>query len=146
MNALESSAMRYAPLLGRVLLALIFILSGYGKIGGFAQTAAVIAGKGLPMAEVLLVVTIAIELGGGLMLLAGWQARWAALAIFLWLIPVTFLFHNYWAVDAAQTRNQFNHFYKNLCIMGGMLYVFAYGPGPFSLGKAGTSRAEPAAG
>lgn len=146
MNALEPFAMRYAPLLGRVLLGLIFVLSGYGKIGGFAQTAAAMAGKGLPMAEVLLVATIAIELGGGLMLLAGWQARWAALAIFLWLIPVTLLFHNYWAVDAAQARNQFNHFYKNLCIMGGMLYIFAYGSGAFSLGNKGTSRAEPSAG
>ena len=95
---------------------------------------------------VLRVVTLAIELGGGLLLLLGWQARWAALAISLWLIPVTFLFHNYWAVDAAQMRNQFNHFYKNLCIMGGMLYVFAYGSGAFSLGNNGASRAAPSSG
>jgi len=135
MNALDNLAQRYAPLIGRILLALLFIISGYGKIGGFAQTAGYMASKGLPMAEVLLVLTILIELGGGLMILVGWQARWAALVLFLWLIPVTMVFHNYWGVDAAQMRNQFNHFFKNLCIMGGMLYVVAHGSGPFSLSR-----------
>lgn len=135
MNGFDNLAQRYAPLIGRSLLALLFILSGYGKIGGFAQTAAAMASKGLPMAEVLLALSILAELGGGLMILLGWQARWAALALFLWLIPVTVVFHNYWGVEAAQMRNQFNHFMKNLSIMGGMLYVMAYGSGPFSLSK-----------
>ncbi|MBI2313715.1 MAG: DoxX family protein [Betaproteobacteria bacterium] len=126
---------QYGPLAGRALLALIFIIAGYGKIGSFAQTAGYMASKGLPMAEVLLVATIAIELGGGLMILAGWHARWAALAIFLFIIPTTLVFHPFWAVDAAQKGNQMNHFLKNLAIMGGMLYVMAYGPGPTSLQK-----------
>ena len=93
------------------------------------------ASKGLPLAEVLLVLSILIELAGGLMLIAGWRARWAALALFLWLIPVTLVFHDFWGVDAEQMRNQLNHFLKNLCIMGGMLYVVAYGSGPFSLSR-----------
>lgn len=126
-------AEQYAPLVGRVMLALIFVISGFSKIGGFAGTAAYMAGQGLPMSEVLLVATIIVELGGGLMIVIGWQARWAALAIFLFIIPATLMFHAFWAADAAQYQNQLNNFMKNLAIMGGMLYIVAYGSGPCSL-------------
>ena len=125
---------QYAPLIGRILLALIFIISGFGKITGFAATAGYMAGHGLPMPQVLLIATILIELGGGLMIALGWQARWAALAIFLFIIPTTLIFHPFWVADAAQMQNQIN-FMKNLAIMGGMLYIMAYGSGPYSLGK-----------
>lgn len=118
-------------LAGRLLLAYIFVLSGFGKIGGFAGTAKYMASKGMPMVEVLLVGAIVIELVGGLMLAAGWKARWAAWAIFLFLIPTTLIFHPAWA-DPSQTI-QFN---KNLAIMGGMLYVAFMGPGRLSLDKA----------
>jgi putative oxidoreductase len=67
------------------------------------------------------------------MIMAGWKARWAATAIFLWLIPVTLMFHNFWAVDAVPYHNQFNHFLKNLSIVGTMLYVMAFGAGPLGL-------------
>jgi putative oxidoreductase len=123
------------PLLGRILLALIFVISGYKKIGGFEQTAAYMTSKELPYADVLLVLTIIVELGGGILLILGWKARWAAAAIFLFLIPVSLIFHPFWAVDAAQMQNQFNSFFKNLCIMGGMLYIIAYGAGPLSVDK-----------
>ncbi|MNC92228.1 Inner membrane protein YphA [compost metagenome] len=73
------------------------------------------------------------ELIGGLLIVVGWQARWAATAIFLFLIPTTFIFHNFWAVDAAQQGMQQIQFMKNLSIMGGMLYVMAFGAGPLSL-------------
>jgi putative oxidoreductase len=124
---------QYGPLCGRLLLALLFLISGYEKIGGFSNVAAAMAAKGVPLAELALVVSIVVEIAGGLMLIVGWQARWAATALFLWLIPVTLLFHNFWAVDEAQYRNQFNHFMKNLCIMGGMLYIMAFGSGPLGL-------------
>lgn len=123
------------PLLGRILLALIFVISGYKKIGGFEQTAAYMTSKELPYADVLLVLTIIVELGGGILLILGWKARWAAAAFFLFLIPVSLIFHPFWAVDAAQMQNQFNSFFKNLCIMGGMLYIIAYGAGPLSVDK-----------
>ncbi|HEX9181163.1 MAG TPA: DoxX family protein [Burkholderiales bacterium] len=134
MNACEL-AKRFGPPAGRILLALLFVIAGYGKIGGFSGTAAYMASQGLPMSEVLLVVTIAIELGGGLMIMLGWKARWAALAIFLFIIPTTLMFHQFWMADAAQAQNQMNHFLKNLAIMGGMLYIVAHGPGPFSLDR-----------
>lgn len=122
-------------LIGRLLLAYIFLLSGFGKIGGFAGTAAYMASKGLPLAEVLLAATIIIEVVGGLMIVFGWKARWAALAIFLWLIPTTLVFHGYWAVEPEQMRTQMIQFNKNLAIMGGMLYIMVAGSGRYSVDK-----------
>lgn len=124
----------WAMLAGRVLLALLFILSGYGKIGSFSPTAAYMASKQLPMPELLLVITIVIELLGGLMIAAGVYARLAAFVIFLWLLPTTFVFHAFWAADAAQMQNQFNHFMKNVSIMGGLLLLAGAGAGRFRLG------------
>ena len=124
-----------ASLIGRILLALIFITSGWGKIGGFEGTAGYMASKGLPMVQVLLVLTILIELGGGILLAVGYKARWAALAIALFLVPVTFIFHRYWGIPADEVMNQTNHFFKNVAIIGGMLIVFAFGPGGWSVDK-----------
>jgi len=133
MNKLWEAVGQYGPFLARILLAMIFLISGYDKIGGFSKVAAFMASKGIPLSEIALAVSIVLEIGGGLLLIAGWQVRWVAAAIFVWLIPVTLLFHNFWAVDAAQYQNQLNHFLKNLCIMGGMLYVMAFGAGPLSV-------------
>lgn len=120
-------------LVGRALMALIFIGSGFSKITGFADTAASMAGKGIPMVEVLLPLVILIELGGGLLLALGYKARFAALAIFLFLIPATLIFHDFWAVEPEQFKMQLIQFQKNLAIMGGMLYVVCAGPGRMSL-------------
>ena len=122
-------------LVGRALLALIFIGSGFSKIAGFADTAASMAGKGIPMVEVLLIIAILIELGGGLLLALGYKARWAALALFLFLIPATLTFHAFWAVEPEQVTMQLIQFQKNLAIMGGMLYVVFNGPGRMSLDR-----------
>ena len=132
-------AQQYGPLIGRLLLANLFIVSGFKKITGFAGTAGYMAAM-IPsldpnLVKLMLVVTIAVELGGGLMVLMGWQARWAATAILLWMIPVTYLFHAYWGLPPDQMQMQFIQFHKNMAIMGGMLYIIAYGSGPFSLGK-----------
>ena len=126
---------QYGPLIGRILLSAIFILAGLNKITGFDGTANYMASKGLPMTEVLLVLTIVIELGGGILLLVGWHARWAATALFLFIIPVTFIFHPFWSMDGQEAVAQYHKFMKNLAIMGGMMYVMVYGAGPLSLGK-----------
>jgi putative oxidoreductase len=118
----------YGALVGRILMSLLFIISGTLKLTGFAGAAQYMANKGLPFVQLLLVLTILIELGGGLMLALGWHARWAALAIFLFVIPVTIIFHPVWA-DPAQKWL----FWKNVFILGGMLYVMAHGSGPLSL-------------
>ena len=133
MNACEL-AQRYFPVVGRFLLALIFVLSGWGKITGFDGTVAYMASKGMPLPQFLLPGAIIVELAGGLALMLGWKARWAALALFLFCIPTALVFHNFWAVPPEQAQNQMIHFLKNLAIMGGLLYVVAFGPGPFSIG------------
>ncbi len=132
---MQNTIDKFGPLVGRILLALIFLVSGYGKIGGFTGTAGYMASKGLPMAEVLLAITIVIEIGAALMLIAGYKARLGAAALFLWMIPVTFIFHNFWAMPADQQMIQQIMFMKNLGLMGGMLYIMAFGSGPMSLAK-----------
>lgn len=124
---------KYGPLFGRVLIAQIFLLAGFSKIGSFAQTAGYMGSLGLPMADLLLTLTIVLEIGGGLMILLGFYTRYAAIAFFFWLIPVTLTFHAFWHADAAGMQNQMNHFMKNIAIMGTMVYLAVHGSGPFSL-------------
>lgn len=134
MNMLCKLATQYGPLAGRVLLALIFVMAGWNKIGGFESTAGYMASKGLPMVKLLLVLVIMVELGGGLMVLLGVFARWGAAALFLFCIPATLVFHNFWAIsDGQQAYVQMLMFMKNLAIMGGLLYVVAFGSGRYSL-------------
>ena len=124
-----------AMFLGRVFLALLFVVSGIGKITGYAATAAMMASKGLPIVDILLPLTIAVELGGGLLLALGWKARWAAAALFLFLIPTTLIFHQFWGIDAKLVQMQKIHFLKNVAIMGGMLMVLAIGAGAWSFDR-----------
>jgi len=131
MNAVK----QFAPVVARILIAQIFLLSGISKIGGFAQTAAGMAQKGLPMAEVLLVATIVIEIGGALMIVLGWKARIGAAALFLWMIPVTLLYHNFWAMEGMQAYINQIMFQKNLAMMGAMLYIYVFGAGLYSMEK-----------
>jgi putative oxidoreductase len=124
-----------AALVGRVLLAAMFVLAGFGKIGGFERTAASIAGKGLPLPEVGTAIAIAVELGGGLLLMAGWKARWVALVLAVFTAVATFFFHDFWNLaDAAARTNQIM-FLKNVSVIGGMLMVFAFGPGRYSVDR-----------
>jgi putative oxidoreductase len=127
---------RFGPLVGRCLLGLIFIVAAWGKIMAYSGTAGYMASKGMPLVPLLLPLTILLELGCGLMLVLGWHARLAAFLLFLFIIPTTVIFHNFWAAPPAQAQNQMNNFLKNLAIMGGMLYVIVYGSGPVSASKS----------
>lgn len=133
MNQLCEMVRQYGPLAGRILMALIFLVSGFGKITGFAGTAGFMASKGMPFAEVLLAGALVFELAGAIMLILGWRVHWGALLLIVFMIPATLMFHNFWAVDAAQYQNQLNHFLKNVAMVGGLLYVMAFGAGPLSL-------------
>lgn len=133
MQALCTLAGMYGPLVGRILITAIFLVSGYHKIIGFAAVAGYMGSKGMPFPELLLVGAIVFEIGGGLMVLLGWNARWGALLLAALTIPATLVFHDFWAVDASQYQDQFNHFMKNLAILGGLAYIVATGSGPFSL-------------
>ena len=137
---MNQSNQNLAALLGRILVAAVFVLSGVNKMGNFAGTAAFMTSAGLPMAELLLVPTIAIEIVCGLMLVVGWQTRAAALVLLLFMVPVTAVFHNPWAAtDAAMAQQQMIHFLKNLAIMGGLLNLLAFRPGSYSIGARGPS-------
>ena len=120
-------------LIGRSLLALMFVLAGFSKIGGFAGTVGYMQAKGIPAASVLAVLTIILELGGGLALVFGFYTRWAALALGLFTLLVTFIFHNFWAQPEAQQMTQQLMFMKNLSVAGGMFVLAAFGAGALSL-------------
>ena len=128
-------------LVGRVLLAWLFIPAGWGKIAGFAGVTGYIASKGVPMPEVAAAAAIVIELGLGILLLVGWKARWAALGIAIFVAVITPIFHGFWAMPEAQQAMQKQAFWKNLAVVGGLLYAVAFGPGGWSLdGRRSTHR------
>lgn len=129
-------------LAGRILLGLMFIMSGFGKIMGFEGTAGYIASKGLPLPAVLAALTIVVELGGGLMLVFGLFARWAGFALAGFSILAAVVFHNYWDADKASHMSQYINFWKNITIAGGMLMVAAFGPGSIGLGGRSSQGTE----
>jgi putative oxidoreductase len=119
--------------IARILLALMFVLAGIGKLTGLAGTAGYIASKGLPAPMLLAVAAGVVELVAGVLLIIGWQARWAALALAVFTLVASVIFHNYWAMPAEQQMIQQLMFMKNLAVTGGLLFVFAFGAGTLSL-------------
>ena len=120
-------------LIGRILLALLFIPAGVSKLTGFAGTVGYIASKGVPFPELAAGAAIGVELGLGLLLLVGFQARWAALGIALFTFVVSFIFHNFWALPADQVLMNQQAFFKNMAIVGGLLTVVSWGAGRWSM-------------
>jgi putative oxidoreductase len=120
---------KYLNPLSRALLAAVFIASGFGKVAAFQQTVAMAGTAGLPMPAISIAAAALIEIVGGLALLAGWQVRWASLALLVFLIPTTLVFHASHLTDPVQGRMQMVEVLKNLAIMGGLLkyYVDATG-------------------
>ena len=129
----SASTQNILTLVGRALIALLFIPAGLSKIGAFAGVAGYIASKGVPLPAVAAAIAIAVELGLGLLVLVGWQTRWAALAIAVFTVVITFIFHAFWAVPAEQVMQQQQAFFKNIAVVGGLLMLVAFGPGGFSL-------------
>jgi putative oxidoreductase len=119
--------------IARVLLALMFVLAGIGKLTGLEGTAGYIASKGLPAPMLLAVAAGVVELVAGVLIIIGWQARWAALALAVFTLVASVIFHNYWAMPAEEQMMQQLMFMKNLAVTGGLLLVFAFGAGALSL-------------
>jgi len=122
-------------LVGRILLAAMFVISGWGKLTGFAGTAGYIASEGLPFPQLLAAAAIVIEFGGGLLILLGWKTRWSALALAVFLVIITPIFHNFWSAPPDAHMEQVINFQKNVSILGGMLLLYVLGPGRYSLDK-----------
>ncbi len=121
-------------LTGRILIAALFLWSGFGKLTGFSGNVGYATSLGLPMPQVLIAVSILLELGGGIALVLGWNTRWVALLFALWLIPVTLAGHPFWSAPEAQVMAQKINFMKNVAIFGGLLVLGAFGPGRYSVG------------
>jgi len=127
----------YVPLLARILLGLIFVMSGITKITGFEGTQQYMASHGIPLTAVFLVGAIAVEILGGLSVILGLWPRAGAAVLVLFLIPATLIFHT----DFSQ-QTQMIMFLKNLSIMGGLLLVMAFGGGRYRIQTLGSADDE----
>lgn len=128
-------------LVGRLLLALLFLPAGLMKIAGFAGTVGYIGSAGLPLPQLGAVLAIVVEVGGGLALLAGFGTRFAAVALALFTLVATFAFHAYWAVAPEQVMVQQLMFFKNIAVVGGLLVLAAHGAGAISVdGRRGDAQ------
>lgn len=128
------TAVGIASVLGRVFIATIFLMSAIGnKIPQFNQVAGYMETKGVPFPQAALGAAIAFLLLGGLSLVVGWNARFGASLLLIFLILATWFFHDFWNAKPAEVQGQLIHFMKNLALMGTMLFVIANGPGAWSL-------------
>ena len=118
----------YAALAGRVLLAAIFVLSGFSKVADPASALGYIGSVGLPFPQLALAGAILVELVGGLALILGYRTRLVAIALAIFSLATAAVFHS-----ALADQNQFIHFFKNIAMAGGLLQVAAFGAGSISL-------------
>ncbi len=130
---MPNSNQNMVALIGRILFSIIFITSGFGKISGFAGAVGYASSAGMPMPQLAIIAAIIIELGGGLLILAGLYTRWAAYAVALFCVVSAFVFHAFWAVPEAAKMMQSINFWKNITMAGGALILAAFGPGAISL-------------
>lgn len=137
MDGLCRLSQTWGVLFGRALVALIFLQSGIDKVLNFDKTVKLMASKAIPMPDILLIPAIVILLAGGVMLLVGWKARGAALALIVFMIPTTLYFHSFWTYPDAQYVNQFHHFLKNIAIIGSLFILMGMGSGGMSVDKSG---------
>ncbi len=124
--------------ISRALIALIFLMSGVGKLTHFAYMAQLAGSAGLPLPEFSIAIATVIELAGGLALLAGFETRWTALILALFLVPATIVFHVAKMGDPAQAQMQTVEVLKNLAIIGGLLKFYLDGPGPMAFDTRST--------
>jgi putative oxidoreductase len=122
-----------ASLLGRILLSVIFLVEGPTKVIDWSHTAEGMANHGIPLVPLSLTVAVVVETLGRLAILLGFQTRVMALVVFMFLIPTTLIYHNFWAASGSQQQDYMLHFLKNLAIMGGLLEFCAFGAGALSV-------------
>jgi len=120
-------------LLGRLLIAALFLPAGITKLTGFAGTVGYIQSMGLPAPSAAATLAIVIEIAGGVALIVGYQTRIAALVLAVFTLFASVLFHAYWAVPADQAFVTQLLFYKNIAVIGGLLALAASGTGKFSI-------------
>jgi putative oxidoreductase len=134
MNATSTNPV--VPLVGRVLIALIFVVYGVIKITSIPGTTGYMTKLGLPSPELFAWLAALIELIGGVLIVIGWQTRKVAWFLVLYVVVATLLGHRFWDAEAAQRGAQMANFFKNVCIMGGLVFLAHFGPGSASLDKS----------
>jgi putative oxidoreductase len=123
--------MKYLVLLGRILFALIFLLSSFDNFS--TSGIGYVGSHGVPMPSVLVPFSGTIAFIGSLSIIAGYKARWGAWLIAVFLIPVTLMMHNFWTItDPAMRQTQYTMFMKNLSMLGGAFLITYFGAGPLS--------------
>jgi len=122
-----------APFFGRLLISLIFILAGIGKIIDFQGAVDTLNSVGIQGAEAFIFIGLLMELVGGLLLLLGWYTRIAVYILMIFLLPTTLIFHGFWNYTGAEMALQLSIFLRNLTIYGGLLAYFSFGPGRWSI-------------
>jgi putative oxidoreductase len=123
-------------LIGRIFLGAIFIWSSFDKIVDFRLYEGLLNTHGVHNAFLFVIGAMAVEFFGGLALMLGLFARFAAFILMIYMVPATFIFHDFWIInEAAEKHLQTILFFKNIAIFGGLLYVLACGPGRFHYGK-----------
>ncbi len=130
---MTDSYQAYVSVVGRVLLAIMFVLAGLAKLSNIDGTATYMASGGLPSQAALAAVVGAFEVIAGLALLVGYQVRWAGLALAVFTLCASVLFHAYWSAPPEQHVIVQLLFMKNLAVAGGLLVASALGGGPYSL-------------
>jgi putative oxidoreductase len=134
-------------LVGRILLATIFVMAGINKFFDFEGTRQMMQAQGVPWVTGLLAIAALAEIGGGLSILTGTVARIGALGLLAYLVITTLVFHDFWSFSGAERQVQMVNFLKNLAIMGGLILLIAEGPGRYSLDRMLRPEApEPGAG
>lgn len=116
-------------LLGRVLISVVFLIAGISKLFHYNETIQYMASHGLTMLPLLYAGALFIELFVAFCLLIGFKTRWAAAILVLFLIPVSFIFHNFWNFDGEARIIQMYMFLKNIGIIGGLLILLGIGGG-----------------
>ena len=126
--------MRYLPLFGRVFLSLIFIYSAIDSLSDFSNTQAGMAEMGLPFPALLLLGNIVFQIVGAISLILGWKVQWGAIILIIFLVPTTFIFHDFW-----NNPDESIAFFKNVGLIGGLLLLINTGAGAVSLDPKPTS-------
>ena len=124
---------RWLAPLSRLFISFIFLVSGFSKIPFWSATVTLMTLKGMPDSRLFLALAILIEITCAALILTGNRARFAAAFLFLYLIPVTLIFHDFWAFQGIERTMQLVNFLKNLAIMGGLLHVVSLGAGAYSI-------------
>jgi putative oxidoreductase len=122
-------------LVGRILIAYLFIPAGISKLMGFAGTVGYITSAGLPLPQVAAAIAIVVELGVGIAFLLGFKTRIAAIVLAVFTVMTAVFFHKYWSAPDAMKMMQQINFNKNIAIAGGLLAFAAFGPGRLSVDK-----------